>query len=177
MIELLSEAYGSTWSLHTSTCHVSTNRKWLLVCWQLLDEYFSGLFVSDKLANFLCQVCCFKLVAHLSAQLKTLAEMEHVHVVEDLLFLIGHHAQSNCIKTLLVHISLEFNHIIVVHDRLALRKLIVVLRSKVLQRLPILLAENLMLEVEPDALQFGLDLCQSLLLVFVGIIFVNLQQR
>ena len=105
----------------------------LLFIVHLLIEHFPCLLVRDEFRDFLCQVSSFKLFAHLGAQLETLTEVKHVHVIEHLLLLLAHNAESDRVQALFVHVSLQFNDLAIVHNRLALRKFVVILRPKVLQ--------------------------------------------
>ena len=82
----------------------------------LLVKHFSRLLIRDKLADFLRQICRFKLLTHLSTQLETLSEVKHVHVIEDLLLLVLHDTESDCIEAFFVHAALELDHFTMVHD-------------------------------------------------------------
>ena len=105
----------------------------LLFIVQLLIENFSCLLIRDKFRYFLRQISGIKLFAHLRTQLETLAEVKHVHVIEHFLLLFAHNAQSDRVQALFIHVSLQFNDLVVVHDGLTLREFVVILRPEVLQ--------------------------------------------
>ena len=144
--------------LHSVAYHICGGRQRLLILWKLFHEDLLCLFITDKLADFLSESLCLKFVTHLCYELERLTEVEHVHVVKDLLLLIGHDAESDGIHGLLVHRTLELHDLIVVHNRLTLGELVVVLGAEMLKCLPVLLAEHLVLELQPLRLDLGFDL-------------------
>ena len=99
---------------------------------QLLHEDLSRLFFLNKLADFLGQVLCFEPIAHLSAELKTLCEVELVHVFKNFFLFFGHHTDSNCVEAFFIHVFLQFSDLVLVQNCFTLREFIVVLRAEVL---------------------------------------------
>ena len=95
--------------------------------------------------------------------------MHLVHVVEDLLFLFSHDAESYSIQAFLVHSALQINDLVCIKDGLRLGKLVVILRTEVLERLPVLLAERLMFKVQVHLLKLLIDLCKRSTFCLVSI--------
>ena len=124
---------------------------------QLFHEYFFGFFFLDKFAHFLGKVLRLELVAHFGAQFKALTEMDLVHEVKDLLLVLGNHADANGVEALFVHALLQLGDFVLVEDGLTLRVLIVVLRAEVLECLPVLLAEALVVQVQLHREQLALN--------------------
>ena len=102
----------------------------------LLHENLFGLLVSEEFVDFLGQFRRLELLAHLHNKFETLTEVHLVHVIENLLFLVTHNANSDSIHNLLIIRSLHLSDLSIVKDSLTLGELIVVLGPEVLECFP-----------------------------------------
>ena len=107
----------------------------------------------DELVDQLHKSGCLHLVAKLGHKLQTLVKVKHVHVGKDSVLHLLHDADANGIETHFVHCFLKIGDLIGIADRLTLLVLVVVLTSEVLQRLPVLFAEDLVFKVHPNLVQ------------------------
>ena len=73
--------------------------------------------------------------------------MKHVHVGKNSLLLFLHDADPNGVHADLIHILLKVGDLICIQDGFTLLVLVVILTAEMLERFPVLFAEDLMLQV------------------------------
>lgn len=102
----------------------------------------------NKLRHFARSLRSLELLAQLQTKPQRLIVVHHLHVGQNLLIVICHDAHAHCVEKKLVDLLLLVDQLGLVKDGLALLILAIVLASKVLEGLPLLLSESLMLDPE-----------------------------
>ena len=129
----------------------------------LVQKYVLVLLILNKLAYLLCQIWNFEFFAKFHTGKEALLEVNLVEERKYFLPLIFHDTHSNRLNAPLVNFSFQIGDSLCVENGFTQQEFIVIFAPKMLQTLPIVLAQNFMLTLEPPIEHVCFNLGQSFL--------------